>query len=338
MEHRYLDDLEAALHAAVPEDGMPPLLYRMMRYHLGWLDEHGEPARAPAGKRLRPLLCLIVCEGYGAPYRRALPAAAAIELLHNFTLIHDDVQDRSAERRHRRTVWNIWGDAQAINAGDAMYAVTRLALLGLRETGLPAEAVLDAAALMDRTCLRICEGQCLDVDFEDQKTVDRATYMAMIERKTAALIGCAMELGALVAGAPASERVTMRELGESIGLAYQVQDDILGIWGNPAVTGKPAADDIRDRKKTLPIIHALATASAEDRARLDTVFAGKEVDDAGIATVLAILERTGARQFCEGEAARLYEQTESRLARARIADGARATLGALLGSLLRRPS
>jgi geranylgeranyl diphosphate synthase type I len=337
-EERYLSELETELRAAVPADGPVSLLYRMMRYHLGWEDRDGNPTEAPAGKRLRPLLCLLVCEGYGSDFRRALPAAAAVELLHNFTLIHDDVQDRSQERRHRPTVWRLWGDAQAINAGDAMHAITRGTILNLAERGVPLPSVLAAAAILDRTCLRICEGQTLDVDFERQAKVERATYMAMIERKTAALIGCCMELGALVAGASAEQQACMRELGVTIGLAYQVQDDVLGIWGDPAVTGKPAADDIRDRKKTLPIIHALETASPADRERLTVILAGESVDEDAVAEVLRILAAAGARRAAEEEAARLYEQTERWLVGSGLNETARTTLGALVRSLLQRPS
>jgi geranylgeranyl diphosphate synthase type I len=338
LEERYLTELEAELHAAVPAEGPANMLYRMMRYHLGWEDRDGNTVDAPAGKRLRPLLCLLVCEGYGTDFRRALPAAAAVELLHNFTLIHDDVQDRSLERRHRPTVWRLWGDAQAINAGDAMHAISRMTILNLAQRGVPLPAVLASAALLDRTCLRICEGQTLDVDFERRSSVDRATYLAMIERKTAALIGCCMEMGALVGGANAEEQARMRELGVAIGLAYQVQDDVLGIWGDPAVTGKPAADDIRDRKKTLPIIHALETASSAERERLTTIMAGESLQEGDVAAVLRILETTGARRAAEDEAARLYEQTERWLTESSLDESARVTLGSLVRSLLQRPS
>ena len=338
FEERYLPALEDELVAAVPVTGTPPLLYQMMRYHLGWVDAQDNPTHAPAGKRVRPLLCLLACEGYGADFHRALPAAAALELLHNFTLIHDDVQDRSDERRHRATVWRLWGDAQAINAGDAMYAVTHLALLRLLVTGTPAETVVAATALLDQTCLRICEGQCLDVDFESRPRVAREDYTAMIERKTAALIGCSLEMGAIVAGASVRQQQAMRRLGETIGLAYQVQDDVLGIWGDPAITGKPAADDIRNRKKTLPLIHALETAGAVDRARLESLFASGTIGESEVAEILGILERTGARRACEAEAVRLYAQTEQLLADAALAAPIRTSLAILLGSLLRRPA
>ncbi len=334
----YLSELEAELRAAVPATGAAPFLYDMLRYHLGWLDRHGRPVQAPAGKRLRPLLCLLACEGYGGDYRRALPAAAAIELLHNFTLIHDDVQDRSDERRHRPTVWRLWGEAQAINAGDALYALARLALLRLAERGLAPSTVTAAAALLDHTCLRICEGQSLDVAFEGRLDVTYDEYLAMIGGKTAALLGCALEMGALVAGAAAEERQRMRECGETLGLAYQVQDDILGIWGEPSVTGKPAADDIRGRKKTLPIVYALTHGDRQHVERLHALFAAAALDEGDVAAVLRILEDTGARQAAEAEAGRLYDETQRLLQASALAADVRSALSELVRSLLRRPA
>lgn len=335
---RYLAEIEAELKACVPAEGGADLLYTMMRYHLGWIDRRGRATPGAAGKRIRPLLCLVVCEGYGTEYRRALPAAAAIELLHNFTLIHDDVQDRSDERRHRPTVWRIWGEAQAINAGDAMYALARLAVLRLAERGASDRVVLAAAELLDRTCLRVCEGQVLDLSFEENLDVSKEAYMAMIERKTAALLGCAAEMGALVGGAGPAEQLAMRHFGERLGLAYQVQDDVLGIWGDPSVTGKPAADDIRRRKKTLPIIHALACGTAKQKEQLRSLFSAPSPTDAQVDEVMQLLGATGARRAAEDEAARLYRETEHWLATARIAPQTVTILRDLVSSLLLRPA
>ncbi|MHB1415292.1 MAG: polyprenyl synthetase family protein, partial [Chloroflexota bacterium] len=283
---KYAAELESELRASVPEGGDAAGLYDMLRYHLGWLEDEDASSRASGGKRIRPTLCLMACEAYGGDYRPALPAAAAVELLHNFTLIHDDIQDRSAERRHRSTVWKLWGEAQAINAGDVMNSLARLALLRMAGRGVGADVILQALNMLDRTCARICEGQYLDLQFENRLDIDRETYLGMIERKTAALVGCALEMGTLVGGASAEQVDLMRGLGDTLGLAYQVQDDILGIWGEPRVTGKPAADDIRRRKKTLPVVHALECASGEQKTRLAQLLGQPRVDDNEVDEVL----------------------------------------------------
>lgn len=335
---RYRAELETELKAAIPEGGPADGLFAALRYHMGWADAHGRPAAAATGKRLRPILCLLICEGYGGDYRRALPAAAAIELLHNFTLIHDDIEDRSDERHHRATVWRLWGEAQAINAGDATFALAQLALLRLADRGLSAARVLGAAQVLNRACLRICEGQYLDVDFERRGAVDEGTYLAMTAGKTAALIGCSLELGAVVAGASARERRVMREAGESLGLAYQVQDDVLGVWGDPAVTGKPTADDIRSGKKTLPVVHALAETPGPAGARIRSLLAKPALVEEEVVEVVGILEQAGSRIYAERLTRRFYDETLAALERSRLADEAKVAVNSLVHSLLQRPS
>ncbi|MHB1131716.1 MAG: polyprenyl synthetase family protein [Chloroflexota bacterium] len=335
---RYREALEDELRAAIAADGPSSGLRAMLHYHLGWKDEAGRPVAGTTGKRLRPLLCLLVCEGYGTDYRVALPAAAAIEMLHNFTLIHDDIQDRSDERHHRPTVWRRWGEAQGINAGDALFAVSRLAVLRLRQREVGAERILAAAELLDRACLRVCEGQYLDIDFEARQTVDEATYLAMVSGKTAALLGCAMEMGALLAGTAQTELRAMRATGEALGLAYQMQDDILGIWGEPAVSGKPAADDLRDGKKTLPVLFGLQRADEDQSRRLRALLGNKAATTEELANGVALLDELGARAYAEAVARRYFEQTLAGLAKTGLAGPARDTLSALVSSLLQRPA
>lgn len=334
----YTPALEQELRASVVDTEAVEPLYQMMRYHLGWIDTEGRPVSAPTGKRVRPAICLAVCEGYGANAAVALPAAAAIELLHNFTLIHDDIQDRSDERRHRTTVWKVWGEAQGITAGDAMHCIARLALLRTAALGVGVERVLAAAKLLDETCLRICEGQYLDIDFERRTEVTRTEYMVMIARKTAALVACSAKMGALLAGAGEEEQAKMWAFGNNLGLAYQVQDDILGIWGDPAVTGKPAADDIRAKKKTLPVIHVLEQAGSAERDRLLAIFARDALTEDDVQEALRLLDAAGARGFAEREASRLYEETLRHLASTAASAECQAALSSLVETLLLRPS
>ena len=280
-------------------------LYRMMRYHLGWEDLEGRSLDAAKGKRLRPLLTLMTAQAAGADPARALPAAAGVELIHNFSLIHDDIEDRSPTRRHRPTLWSLLGEAQAINAGDAMFAIAHLALLRLRQTGLPPESVLDAMHIFDDTCLRLTEGQFLDMDFETRLDVDLEDYLFMIAGKTAALIATAAELGAIVAQSP--YRHAYRTFGHELGISFQIEDDILGIWGEEALTGKSATGDILTRKKTLPVLYALAQPGpAGDQLR---AYYAREapLTPADLPPILELLAELGARDYAR-EQGRLHAQ------------------------------
>jgi len=290
---RYRAEIDAEVRSALATYTSP--LYAMLRYHLGWIDAQGRPLNGSAGKALRPTLCLLACEALGDGYAQALPAAAAIELVHNFSLIHDDVQDDDRERRHRPTVWAIWGKPQAINAGTAMRVVANLTLLRLGEHGVPVEVQLEAQRLLDESCLRLIEGQYLDISFEERLDVGVSEYLQMIGLKTGALIGCALEMGALLGGAGAPTVEAFRNLGRNLGLAFQIRDDILGIWGEQEKTGKPVGSDIRRKKKSLPIVYALERTQGEARATLVDIYRRDEIDDGALATVLDLLDGLRAR-------------------------------------------
>lgn len=303
--------LEAEMRACFPDPVPPALLpfYGMMAYHLGWQDASFRPTEGRVGKRLRPFLCLLAADAAGGEWGRVLPAAAAVELVHNFSLIHDDIEDRSPLRRGRPTVWNLWGVPQALNAGDALFTLARSALLRLRRYGFPAETVLEAIALLDRAVLRLCEGQYLDLSFEGRLDVDEAAYLEMIEAKTAALLEAALELGALLGGGDAATTAALRTYGYSLGMAFQVQDDILGIWGQEERTGKPWAADIVERKLGLPAVYALERAGPAGRSTLEQVYGGKgAVTEAEVVAVMAVLEEAGSRSYAEKVAARYCEE------------------------------
>lgn len=278
-------------------------MYGMMRYHLGWENESGEPERSAQGKRIRPLVVLMACQAAGDEPSRALPAAAAVELVHNFSLIHDDIEDDSPTRRHRPTLWTWAGVAQAINTGDAMFILARLALLGLLETGVPATRVLWAHRVFDETCLHLTEGQYLDMSFENRARVSLQEYMAMITGKTAALLAASAQLGAITAGADTETAGHYWRYGHELGLSFQVQDDILGIWGDEAKTGKSAASDILTRKKTLPVLYALGQPG-DDAAVLWRYYdSDRQLTEDDLPAILDLLDRLRAREYA-GEAAR----------------------------------
>ena len=298
--------------------------YAMQEYQLGWRDEQLRPADVDPGKLLRPQLTLLACRAAGGDPRQALPLAAGIQLIHDFSLIHDDIEDHSDTRRGRPTVWKQWGLAQGINAGDGMFVVAHLALHRLSETGVHPEVALEVLRRFDETILTICEGQFLDLSFEGDLRIGEADYLAMISRKTAALAAAAAGLGAIVGGAAATTAQALFDFGQNLGLAFQIQDDVLGIWGDPAVTGKPAAADLYRRKLSLPVIHALRTA--EQRDTLARIYSQAEIGDLEVAQLLDILAEAGARGYTEDVAAFHHQQA---LAALDTAQGDTATLAEL---------
>jgi len=227
----------------------------MLTYHMGWTGEGAGPDAT--GKRIRPLLVLLTAAASsGGTWEKALPAAAAVELLHNFSLVHDDIQDNSDKRRGRPTVWVKWGTPQAINAGDGLFVLSNLAITDLVEH-YPAEIVVRASQILHNTCLELTRGQYLDISYEKRSDLGVEDYWPMVSGKTAALLACCCQLGALLGGADESAQDAYRSFGHYLGLAFQVQDDILGIWGDEAVTGKSAASDLVEGKKSLPVLAGL---------------------------------------------------------------------------------
>jgi geranylgeranyl diphosphate synthase type I len=274
-------------------------MYEMVRYHLG-LD--GSVGRG--GKRIRPLLGLLAYASITGEYERALPGAAAVELGHNFSLVHDDIEDGDTERRHRPTLWAVHGIPQAINTGDTLFTLSRIALHRLTDLGFSDSKVLRLVRLYDETCLALCEGQYIDIwTSEHEDTMSVELYFDMIGRKTAALIAASIEAGALLATDDEAVIARYRSFGWELGLAFQLNDDLLGIWGAERTTGKEPSDLVR-HKKTLPVIYAFEHAGPEDRERLRTLYADASPAPADVAEAVAILERTGARDFTRTAARR----------------------------------
>jgi geranylgeranyl diphosphate synthase type I len=267
--------------------------YAMMRYHLGWLDEEFRPAQANMGKGIRPLLCLLSCAAVGGDPATVLSAAAALEMLHNFSLVHDDVEDNSPTRRHRPTVWALWGQPQAINVGDALFAHAFRTLLDLAPAAAP-DQVIDAMQRFVHACIALTEGQHLDMDFETRANVTTDEYLLMIRGKTAALLAASVEIGASLGGAQPAQLAALRQFGESLGLAFQIQDDILGIWGDEQMTGKSAASDILARKKSLPVLYAL---NGTQGAALRELYAHARFTADEVPAVLDRLAAAGARPY-----------------------------------------
>lgn len=315
----------------VNADASSELFYQMMHYHMGWLDTSLQPIEGSGGKRIRPVLALLCASAAGGDWSRALPAAAAIEILHNFTLVHDDIQDASPTRRGQPTVWKLWGIPQAINCGDCMFALAHTALYRLQDHGVDAGIVLRAAERFDDTCLALTLGQHRDMNFETQLDVTEAEYMQMIGGKTAALLALCGELGSLVSGAGAETVTHYTEFCRNLGLAFQIKDDILGIWGDEQEIGKSAATDIETRKKSLPVLYGLARST-----ELKTLYASPENDHGFVESVSAILDDVDALPFAQQEAERYSQRALEHLEAARPVGEAATALRQLADHLLSR--
>lgn len=327
---QYLDAIEEELRRAVlRSEGLHLGHYDyMMAYHLGWEGEGAGPEAR--GKRIRPLLVLLSNASAGGNWQAALPAAAAVELVHNFSLIHDDIEDDSPLRRGRVTVWKKWGIPQAVNTGDAMLTLAHLWLLQLETTASPTIA-LQAAKILQNACLLLTQGQYLDLAYESHASLPMDAYWHMVAGKTAALLTACTEIGALTASADAARCQAYHQFGHSLGLAFQAQDDILGIWGDAALTGKSTASDLLAGKKSLPIIYGLNQGGSFARR-----WAEGPIQPAEVKALAEQLEAEGALQFTQESASKMTRLALDSLAEANPTGEAGQALIDLANQLLSR--
>jgi geranylgeranyl diphosphate synthase type I len=311
----YRDTVRVEIRKVI--DSCPSVICNMLRYHMGWQDEHGHSCSRESGKFIRSTLCLLSCQTVGGDTSQVMPAAAAVELIHNFSLIHDDIEDASDERHHRPTVWKLWGQSQAINAGDSMFTLAYLALLKLKEKGITDEKVASSIKMLSLACLELCEGQYLDIEYENRLDITTEDYLDMAVRKTAALFAVSTSLGAYL-GSEDSKLVDFFQLfGKELGIAYQIYDDILGIWGMEKSIGK-SVSDIFQRKKTLPVVYGLQNSEGEARKRLEKLYSQKSIEGEDIAEVTKILDQLGARDYAENLAEQHYREALAYLEASRL--------------------
>ena len=314
-----------ALREAVAR--LHPEVRRVAEYHLGFADATGAPVAGDGGKAVRPTLAMLAAEavGRGAAPRGAsgdwVPGAVAIELVHDFSLLHDDVMDRDRERRHRPTAWALFGEPAAIVTGDALMVAAQQELLGRS----PTPARCRATAELTDAAQRMIAGQALDLAFESRTDVTVRECMAMLAGKTGALLSCACALGAILAGGAEPAIDALRSFGLELGLAFQAIDDLLGIWGDPEVTGKPAANDLRQHKKSLPVVAALDSGTEAGRALADLLAHGALTEDQ-VQKAATLVEEAGGRAFAQGEAERRIDAARTCLERADLDGGARTEL------------
>ncbi len=273
-----------------------PELYRMLVYHMGW-EEDGSQVK-PGGKRIRPVLLILSNASIAGEWKKCLPAAAAVELIHNFSLIHDDIEDNSQTRHGRLALWSKWGVAQAINTGDALFTIAFLELMRL-EDNYHAQVVVRSVDTLHHTCLKLTQGQHLDIAYEKEFGLKSEDYWPVVEGKTAALLEACCEMGAFLAGGAKDKVNAYRSFGKHLGLAFQALDDLLGIWGDPIITGKSVAIDLKEGKKTLPVLYGLEKQGKFARqwkamAARETVISEEEV-----AYLAELLNEEGAKQYTQ---------------------------------------
>ena len=333
LQAQYLPDLQAWLRDALA--GSASGIDHLLRYHMGWEDAEGVPTPSDGGKALRPVLCLTACELAGGDWHRALPAAAALELVHSFSLVHDDIQDGDVLRRGRETLWSVWGVPAALSGGNAMRVIADRTLAKLEGSGLPPAAVMRASAELNHRYLEMIEGQYLDMSFEQRPRITVTEYLDMIGRKTGALFESAMFLGALMATDDVGRAHAFGACGRRIGVAFQVRDDYLGVWGDPAKTLKPLTD-IQRKKKSLPMVYMLEAASREDRTWLAGAYAGDEIDSENLQRILLLLDRLGAQEYVTRTAEACASEARSLAGALGLPAGRRRTLEAIAAYCVQR--
>ena len=291
---RYKDVLDLALKDAISDRRI--FLYDMLRFCMGWSDAYGVPLETKKGKGIRPSLCLFTCDALGGDIEKALPAAVSLELIHNFSLIHDEIQDSDEIRHHRPTLWNVWGIPKALVAGNVMRVLADKSM-----STMPSEhskLLTVSSSIVSEACLEMIEGQYMDISFEGGDGISVDQYMKMISHKTGALLRSSEHIGAVIGSRGGRVADIFREIGIKLGFMFQIRDDILGTWGETTSTGKPVGSDIRRKKNTLPIIHARETQPYQEE--ISELYSLEFIEDHHVARVLDILDATKAGHYCQG--------------------------------------
>ena len=303
---------------------------------MGWVDVDGQACNATEGKALRPTLCLLACEAAGGSVGKAMPAAVAVELIHNFSLIHDDIQDGDETRHHRPTLWAVWGVPKALIAGNTLRVVADTALEGLVEKGVELETALAAVGVLTEAYQEMIEGQYLDMSYEGRPDIGIHEYLDMISRKSGALIRHSMNLGALIGARQTATIDALLECGRSLGYVFQIRDDVLGVWGDEDTTGKPVGADIRRKKNSFPVVHAMSAARGEDKQLLQTTYEKDSLSDDDVASVLDVMDRVNTRENAQTLAAEHADRALEAVAQVELAPSAHEDLRELVDFLLVR--
>jgi len=333
--NRYTTDVETTIQGVLKN--APPFLHGSLSYHFGWVDKTFQTTTNGGGKLLRPTLNLLVYEAITETYQPSLPIAASLEMIHNFSLLHDDVEDNGMERRGRATAWTIWGKSRTINMGDFLLGLAFKALHQLDTNRFDPETIFAVYDIVTQACVCLTEGQEYDMAFETQPNISTDMYLDMISRKTGALIEASVVAGARLATPDETLVNAYRQFGRNLGLAFQIRDDILGIWGDATKTGKSATDDLRNKKKTLPIIYMLNQTSNSYHNQLQAFYQQPNpLTDAEITMVRNALTDVQAEAYTQQVVATYHDKAFSALAQVGIMNEAQTCLEALSRFLVER--
>jgi geranylgeranyl diphosphate synthase type I len=327
--HRRRDEVSRELRSALTR--LDPDSRTQAAYHLGWTDVDGRPVATGGGKAVRPTLALLSAEAAGAPAEVGLPGAVAVELVHNFSLLHDDLMDGDERRRHRATVWAVWGPASAVLTGDALLALAFDILLTV-----PSPHAARAARSLSAATGALIRGQARDLAFERRHRVSLDECLEMAAGKTGALMSVSAAIGAVLAGASTATVDALAEFGAQLGLAFQLVDDILGIWGDPAATGKPAGSDLRARKKSLPVTYAVEHGGAAGAALAAWLNASDEPDETSLRRAADLVVAAGGRDWAAAEAHRRLAQASRAIEAVEMPAGTRTDLTELARFIVAR--
>ena len=303
---KYRGLIDSALRVELSESSNP--VYNMLRYNMGWVNPDGNPAVGKEGKALRPTLCLFACEAVGGISRQAIPTAVALELIHCFSLIHDDIQDKDEFRHHRPTLWTVWGMPKALTAGNILRMVADMALEKLHKEGVASEISLQGVKMLTDAYLSMIEGQYLDLCYEGRNDISIPQYLDMISRKTGALIRCSTTIGAFIGNQDKLAVSSMGRFGMSLGYIFQIRDDILGVWGDEKHTGKPVGADVKRKKNSLPIVYAMSSIQGTDRQTLYEIYREINLSNEQVSIVLDIMARSKVMEYAKS-LAELHAET-----------------------------
>ena len=313
---RYEDSIERNLKAVFEGKDIP--LYNMMNYQMGWRDEDGEKISAVTKlPRIYASMCLLIAEAFGGSNSDAMPSASALELVNNYSVIHQDLQDGIPSRNNRSTLWWLWGPAQSINAGDGMHALARLTLLNQRNNGFSSDRVLTLIDELDSACINMCEGEYLDLTYRERVDVSEEAYLNMVTMKSASLMSCALKLGAISANASQEMVDIVADFGEKVAIASQIKADIAALWDTRADESY-LSDEVLNKKKSLPIIFALKNAKGSEKHILGDVYFKRVIDPEDINKMLDVLDILGAKEYSEQKSAEIRNQALDSLNRLKL--------------------